>query len=81
VNISVKPKGSITQFVCLLCRNERANGYYRVSAYFFAMVFCDLIPKRIAPVTLFTACVYFLTGQSYSVILHHKELHAGLTAN
>merc|ERR1719354_828389 len=30
-----------------MIRNETANGYYRISAFFFVKVLCDVIPMRI----------------------------------
>jgi len=42
--------------------HENASGFYRVSAYFFAKVFCDFIPLRIFPNVVFSCLVYFMTG-------------------
>ncbi|XP_013397450.1 ATP-binding cassette sub-family G member 2 [Lingula anatina] len=41
--------------------HENASGFYRVSAYFLAKVFCDLIP-RTTPVLLFSAISYWMIG-------------------
>ncbi|XP_046581396.1 broad substrate specificity ATP-binding cassette transporter ABCG2-like [Haliotis rubra] len=42
--------------------HENVSGFYRVSAYFLAKVFCDVIPMRLVPVTFFTAIVYWMIG-------------------
>ncbi|XP_070544521.1 broad substrate specificity ATP-binding cassette transporter ABCG2-like isoform X2 [Ptychodera flava] len=42
--------------------HESVSGYYRTSAYFLAKVFCDLIPMRIIPTTIFAAVTYFMIG-------------------
>uniref|UniRef100_A0A2C9JZH5 ABC transporter domain-containing protein n=1 Tax=Biomphalaria glabrata TaxID=6526 RepID=A0A2C9JZH5_BIOGL len=42
--------------------HENVSGYYRVSAYFLAKVFCDVIPLRMIPVILFSVIVYFMFG-------------------
>ncbi|XP_068691282.1 broad substrate specificity ATP-binding cassette transporter ABCG2-like [Montipora foliosa] len=42
--------------------HESASGYYRISVYFLAKVFCDLIPLRLVPASIFSAVVYFMTG-------------------
>ncbi|KAI6650415.1 ATP-binding cassette sub-family G member 2-like [Oopsacas minuta] len=42
--------------------HENANGYYRVSAYFFANLMIDLFPKRIAPILVGGTIMYFMTG-------------------
>ncbi|XP_077867359.1 broad substrate specificity ATP-binding cassette transporter ABCG2-like [Saccoglossus kowalevskii] len=42
--------------------HESASGYYRVSAFFLAKVFCDLIPMRILPTTIFATVTYFMIG-------------------
>lgn len=43
-------------------RHESASGYYRVSVYFLALVFADLIPNRLIPNILFSTIIYFMTG-------------------
>ena len=42
--------------------HENASGYYRVSAYFFAKLLLDLIPKRMIPVTVGGTILYFMIG-------------------
>ncbi|KAH9519810.1 ATP-binding cassette sub- G member 2 [Bulinus truncatus] len=42
--------------------HENVSGYYRVSAYFLAKVFCDVIPLRMVPVIIFSCIVYFMLG-------------------
>lgn len=46
-------------------RHENVSGYYRVSAYFLAKVFCDVIPLRMIPVILFSVIVYFMFGKYF----------------
>ncbi|XP_077999180.1 broad substrate specificity ATP-binding cassette transporter ABCG2-like [Glandiceps talaboti] len=46
----------------VLFLHESASGYYRVSAFFIAKVFCDLIPMRIIPTTIFATVTYFMIG-------------------
>ncbi|RUS71402.1 hypothetical protein EGW08_020833 [Elysia chlorotica] len=45
-----------------LFRHEISNGYYRVSAYFFSKVICDLIPLRLLPVAIVTLITHFAIG-------------------
>jgi ATP-binding cassette subfamily G (WHITE) protein 2 len=47
--------------------HETISGYYRVSAYFFAKLFCDIIPQRFFPIVLFAIISYFLIGFQMSV--------------
>lgn len=42
--------------------HENANGYYSVSAYFFANLMIDLFPKRITPILIGGTIMYFMTG-------------------
>ncbi|XP_065906235.1 broad substrate specificity ATP-binding cassette transporter ABCG2-like [Dysidea avara] len=42
--------------------HQSARGYYRVSAFFFTKVFCDLLPMRIVPVILYSAISYWMLG-------------------
>lgn len=42
--------------------HESASGFYRVSAYFFAKVFCDLVPMRLVPLSAFCIITYFMIG-------------------
>ncbi|XP_022107104.1 ATP-binding cassette sub-family G member 2-like isoform X2 [Acanthaster planci] len=43
--------------------HESASGFYRCSAYFFAKVFCDLLPMRIIPTCIFCAITYWMIGK------------------
>nr|CAB3219645.1 ATP-binding cassette sub-family G member 2-like [Phallusia mammillata] len=42
--------------------HESASGYYRVSVYFIAQVFADLVPNRFVPNLFFTVVIYFMVG-------------------
>ena len=42
--------------------HENASGYYRVSAYFFATLLLDLLPKRIIPIAAGGSILYFMMG-------------------
>jgi ATP-binding cassette subfamily G (WHITE) protein 2 len=42
--------------------NERANGCYRPGAYFWAKSLCDVVPLRVLPGVIFSACVYKMMG-------------------
>ncbi|KAK6187469.1 hypothetical protein SNE40_005491 [Patella caerulea] len=42
--------------------HENVSGFYRVSAYFLAKVFCDVIPMRMIPVAVFSSIVYWMVG-------------------
>ncbi|XP_018102076.1 ATP binding cassette subfamily G member 2 (Junior blood group) L homeolog isoform X1 [Xenopus laevis] len=42
--------------------HEYISGYYRLSAYFFAKLFTDLLPMRTLPSIIFTAVLYFMIG-------------------
>lgn len=41
---------------------ERSNGMYRTSMYFFAKMFCDLIPMRVIPPVVLGSIVYWMAG-------------------
>ncbi|XP_065829703.1 broad substrate specificity ATP-binding cassette transporter ABCG2-like [Oscarella lobularis] len=43
-------------------KHESLSGYYRVSAYFFAEVICDVIPLRIIPTTILASITYWMIG-------------------
>ena len=58
VNIQTKLGG-----FCCCCRHENASGFYRVSVYFVAKIFCDMIPMRIAPASVFAVIAYFMVGE------------------
>ncbi|VDI24324.1 ATP-binding cassette, subfamily G (WHITE), member 2 [Mytilus galloprovincialis] len=42
--------------------HENVSGFYRVSAYFFSKIICDVIPMRLIPVILFSTVTYFMLG-------------------
>ncbi|XP_076805159.1 broad substrate specificity ATP-binding cassette transporter ABCG2-like isoform X2 [Clavelina lepadiformis] len=42
--------------------HESASGYYRVSVFFIAQVFADLIPNRLVPNLFFSVIIYFMIG-------------------
>ncbi|KAJ8318279.1 hypothetical protein KUTeg_003370 [Tegillarca granosa] len=47
--------------------HENVSGFYRVSAYFFSKVVCDVIPMRFIPVSIFAVVVYFMLGLQMDV--------------
>ncbi|ESO99617.1 hypothetical protein LOTGIDRAFT_141832 [Lottia gigantea] len=49
--------------------HENVSGFYRVSAYFLAKVFCDVIPMRLIPVIVFSSIVYWMVGKSPAYML------------
>lgn len=42
--------------------HENVSGFYRVSAFFFATVLCDVVPMRLLPTCAFSAIVYYMLG-------------------
>ena len=44
-------------------RHENISGFYRVSAFFLAKVFADLIPMRVIPICFYSLIVYFMVGK------------------
>ncbi|XP_067672011.1 broad substrate specificity ATP-binding cassette transporter ABCG2-like isoform X3 [Haliotis asinina] len=42
--------------------HENVSGFYRVSSFFLAKVFCDLVPMRLVPTAVFSSVVYWLIG-------------------
>ncbi|CAF0761120.1 unnamed protein product [Rotaria sp. Silwood1] len=42
--------------------HENASGYYRVSTFFIAKLFSDLLPMRFIPSIIFSLITYFMTG-------------------
>ncbi|XP_071501395.1 broad substrate specificity ATP-binding cassette transporter ABCG2-like [Diadema antillarum] len=42
--------------------HESASGFYRVSAYFLAKVFCDIIPLRVVPTVIYSVITYWMIG-------------------
>jgi len=53
-------------------RHECASGFYRVSTYFLAKVFCDLIPMRAVPLCVYSVIIYFMAGQSVIVVSYRS---------
>ncbi|XP_064633854.1 broad substrate specificity ATP-binding cassette transporter ABCG2-like [Lineus longissimus] len=60
--------GAIELFISerALFFHEHVSGYYRVSSYFLAKIFCDVIPVRCVPLIPFSAIVYFMVGLDVS---------------
>ncbi|KAH9519784.1 ATP-binding cassette sub- G member 2 [Bulinus truncatus] len=50
--------------------HENVSGFYRVSAYFVAKVFCDVIPLRMIPAAIFSCIVYFMLGLRMDGVEH-----------
>ncbi|XP_074648861.1 broad substrate specificity ATP-binding cassette transporter ABCG2-like isoform X2 [Tubulanus polymorphus] len=48
--------------------HENVSGFYRVSAYFLAKVFCDILPTRCIPAFFFAPIVYFMVGLDVDVV-------------
>ncbi|XP_038614019.1 broad substrate specificity ATP-binding cassette transporter ABCG2-like isoform X2 [Tachyglossus aculeatus] len=42
--------------------HQYTSGYYRVSAYFFALLFADLLPMRTVPAVVFSCISYWMIG-------------------
>ena len=42
--------------------HETDSGYYRVSTYFLAKVFCDIIPTRLLSIITFSVVSYWMIG-------------------
>uniref|UniRef100_A0A1I8J2W0 Broad substrate specificity ATP-binding cassette transporter ABCG2 n=2 Tax=Macrostomum lignano TaxID=282301 RepID=A0A1I8J2W0_9PLAT len=40
--------------------HESSSGFYRISVYFLAKIFCDMLPIKTLPVLLFMPIVYFM---------------------
>eukprot|EP01105_Mastigella_eilhardi_P027113 TRINITY_DN8200_c0_g1_i5.p1 TRINITY_DN8200_c0_g1~~TRINITY_DN8200_c0_g1_i5.p1 ORF type:complete len:989 (-),score=213.88 TRINITY_DN8200_c0_g1_i5:94-3060(-) len=49
---------------------ERANGYYRTSAYFFSKALCDLIPQRVIPPAMVACIIYHMVGLRCDELYH-----------
>ena len=49
-------------------RHETVSGYYRMSAYFLAKLFCDVMPQRVFPIVLFAIITYFMIGTLLIVV-------------
>ena len=61
----------------LYASHENASGYYRVSAYFLAKIFSDVVPMRLIPAALYCGITYFMIGEIRAgLIITHK---AGLS--
>ncbi len=52
----------ISPLLSLYRSHENSSGFYRVSVYFLAKVFCDMLPIKALPVILFMPIVYFMAG-------------------
>ncbi|KAH9508394.1 ATP-binding cassette sub- G member 2 [Bulinus truncatus] len=50
-----------------MVHHENVSGFYRVSAYFVAKVFCDVIPLRMIPAAIFSCIVYFMLALSFAI--------------
>ena len=48
---------------CASYSHENVSGFYRVSAFFLAMVLADLFPVRFFPLCVFSVIVYFMVGK------------------
>ncbi|XP_005109370.3 broad substrate specificity ATP-binding cassette transporter ABCG2 [Aplysia californica] len=42
--------------------HENVSGFYRVSAFFLAKVFCDVVPMRFIPSFIFSCIAYWMIG-------------------
>ncbi|XP_060063497.1 broad substrate specificity ATP-binding cassette transporter ABCG2-like [Ylistrum balloti] len=47
--------------------HENVSGFYRVSSYFCSKIFCDVVPMRLIPVSIFAAITYFMIGLEVDV--------------
>ena len=45
------------------CRHENVSGFYRVSAFFIAKVFTDMLPMRMVPLVFYVVITYFMVGE------------------
>ena len=46
------------------CSHENISGYYRVSAFFVAKIFSDMLPMRLVPLLVYVCITYFMVGKS-----------------
>ena len=44
-------------------RHENVSGFYRVSAFFIAKVFTDMLPMRMVPLVFYVVITYFMVGE------------------
>ena len=51
-------------FLLCMYSHENASGYYRVSAYFLAKIFTDVVPLRLVPAALYCGITYFMIGEA-----------------
>ena len=58
-------------------RYRKARGYFRVSSYFFAKVFCDLLPMSVLPVLLFSVISYWMLGGCCFVMCTYADTMEG----
>ena len=61
----------------VISRHESASGFYRVSTYFLAKVFCDIIPMRVVPLCVYSLIIYFMAGQSVIVVSYRSRYVIG----
>ncbi|VEL37406.1 unnamed protein product [Protopolystoma xenopodis] len=56
--------GSIELFIKerVIFIHENSSGYYRVSSYFLAKIFCDILPTKALPVFIFLPIVYWMAA-------------------
>ncbi|XP_033741263.1 broad substrate specificity ATP-binding cassette transporter ABCG2-like isoform X2 [Pecten maximus] len=47
--------------------HENVSGFYRVSSYFCSKIFCDVVPMRLIPVSIFAVITYFMIGLQVDV--------------
>ena len=45
------------------CRHENISGFYRVSSFFLAKLFCDVLPNRSVPILAFGIISYWMIGR------------------
>ena len=50
-----------------ISRHESISGFYRVSSYFVAKIFADLIPQRTLPTVIFATITYWMIGEWVSL--------------
>jgi len=52
-----------------VCRHENISGFYRVSSYFLAKLFCDVLPNRSVPVLGFGIITYWMVGKQLVIYM------------
>ena len=55
-------------YISIFSSHQNVSGYYRVSSYFLAKVFCDLLPIRVIPVIFYCTITYWMIGM---YVVHH----------